>query len=281
MPTRNRLIGFAMGLLAIGTFLGPLSVYAASLSISPIQKSVTVGQTFTLTVTVSSPDVAMNAASGDISFPSELLKAVSISKEGSIMDLWVREPSFTNAAGNGNVHFEGVVLNPGFIGGPVPLLKVTFQAVASGDALLSFSSGDVFANDGNGTKLTGILGTAHVTIAPRPVTAAPVEVATTTPQEATSAPAIPLIMKPVQEQPSFLAFWPWILMLFALLLILILLIIVFRRRRAESQSAIRDRKRFKEDLQQIERDLSDDRPKTEVTKEVEKLKEDIEKRYHS
>ena len=65
----------------------------------------------------------MNAASGVISFPADKLEVVSLSKTGSVFTLWVQEPSFSNSAGT--INFEGIVLNPGFIGaaGKTPTIK--------------------------------------------------------------------------------------------------------------------------------------------------------------
>lgn len=148
-------------------FLFPLYVHAASIYILPAEQSVSVGQTFTLTAYVSSPDQAMNAASGDISFTSDKLQVLSISKENSVMNLWIRDPSFTNSISGGNVYFEGVVLNPGFVGTAGNLIAVTFQAVEAGNASISFSSGAVLANDGNGTNILNSTQGDTVTIGPR------------------------------------------------------------------------------------------------------------------
>ena len=99
----------------------------------------------------------MNAASGVVSFPQDKLQVVSLSKSGSIFNLWVQEPSFFN--GTGTISFEGIVLNPGFMGSAGKIITVNFRAKSSGNVSLSFSSGSVLANDGKGTNiLTGMSG---------------------------------------------------------------------------------------------------------------------------
>ncbi len=134
---------------------------SASLYFSPSTRSYDLGATFTVAVYVSANE-SMNAASGIISFPPDKLQVTSVSKTGSIFSLWAQEPSFSNSAGT--VTFEGVVLNPGFVGSAGKLLSVTFRARAAGDALIRFSSGSVLANDGQGTNVLSSMGSGQYTI---------------------------------------------------------------------------------------------------------------------
>ena len=161
-------IGFYGIAAATGIFLLlPISARAAaSLYFSPAARSIAVGQTMAVTVGVSSADQAMNAASADISFPTNRLQVLSISESNSIISLWVRNPSFANSGATGNIHFEGIVLNPGFTGAAGALVRVTFQAIGAGDAPVTFSEGSVLANDGNGTSILDSLGTADFTVVP-------------------------------------------------------------------------------------------------------------------
>lgn len=161
----KRVLFYGAAALGAGLILFPQAVFAASLYLSPSTQSMVVGQTIVVTVGVSSPSQALNAVSGDISFPSDKLQVLSISKQSSIVGLWVRDPSFTNSIAGGDVHFEGIVLNPGFTGAAGPIIKVTFQAVAAGDAPISFSNGSVLANDGNGTNILNSMGTGDYSIA--------------------------------------------------------------------------------------------------------------------
>jgi hypothetical protein len=125
------------------------SVLAADLYILPSSKDLNVGDNLNISVYVDSLDQAMNAVSFTISYPEDLLKFVSLSKSGTIINLWVQEPK----GGNGEVLAEGVVLNPGFAGTRGKILNITFKALNSGKADISFVSGAVLANDGFGTNI--------------------------------------------------------------------------------------------------------------------------------
>jgi hypothetical protein len=110
----------------------------------------------------------MNAASGVISFPSDKLEVTSLSKTGSIFNLWVEEPSFSNS--NGTVNFEGIVLNPGFTGAAGKIITANFKVKAAGVATLNFSSGSVLANDGKGTNILANMGSASYKLTAREIT---------------------------------------------------------------------------------------------------------------
>lgn len=146
---------FAFAFLAIT----PQFAYAANLYFSPSSGSHAVGTTFSVSVYVSSADQAMNVASGIISFPQDKLEVTSLSKAGSIFTLWVQEPSFSNSAGT--VNFEVIMLNPGFTGASGKVIAINFRVKAAGAALLNFSSGSAFANDGKGTNILASLGNAQ------------------------------------------------------------------------------------------------------------------------
>ena len=160
------------------------SVSAASLYFSPSAGSYTTGQTVTVTVYTGSQGTAMNAVSGVISFPADTVEVLSLSKTGSIVDLWVQEPSFSNSSGV--ISFEGIALNPGYTGSAGKILSATIRFRSSGAAPLTFSSGSVLANDGQGTNILDSLGEATFTIgdgiAPAPKPSVPA-----------SAPASPVI----------------------------------------------------------------------------------------
>ena len=66
---------------------GAKAASAASLYFSPSSGSYTVGSTLSVNIYVASADQAINAASGVISFPSDKLEVVSLSKSGSIFSL--------------------------------------------------------------------------------------------------------------------------------------------------------------------------------------------------
>ncbi|MBM2818064.1 MAG: hypothetical protein HW401_654, partial [Parcubacteria group bacterium] len=152
-------------IILLSTFYFLLSVssaQAANLYFSPSSGSYSVGSILSTSVFVSSPDQAMNAADGIVSFPKDKLEVVSVSKAGSVFSLWVQEPSFSNSAGT--VNFEGVVLNPGFTGSSAKIATISFKVKAPGVASLNFSSGSVLANDGQGTNILKSLGNAQYSL---------------------------------------------------------------------------------------------------------------------
>lgn len=157
--------------LVFYVLFSPSIIYAANLRFAPSSGSYAVGRNFSVGVYVSTPNQAINAVSGIISFPSDKLEVVSLTRGGSILTLWVQEPSFSNT--NGTVNFEGVVLNPGFIGANGRIITVNFRSKSSGEAKLNFSSSSVLANDGAGTNILMSSGEANfnitnILVLPRP-----------------------------------------------------------------------------------------------------------------
>ncbi len=144
----------------------PLGASANTLFISPSSDTYRVGQTFSVRIMVGSSAQAVNAVSAVLSFPNDKLQVTSISKIGSILNLWVEEPSFSNTAGT--VSLEGVVPNPGFTGSNGPVVTINFRAIETGTATLRFSSGSLLANDGYGTNILRTRGTASYTISATP-----------------------------------------------------------------------------------------------------------------
>lgn len=145
-------------------FSVPQIVSAASLAVTPAAGTHVVGSTFTTTVFAASDAPALNAVSGDISFPANLLEVVSLSKNQSIVSHWVKEPVFSNTAGT--IQFEGVVLNPGYTGTAGRVLTVTFRVKNTGSADVAFITGSILANDGEGTEILKNRSTATYVLRP-------------------------------------------------------------------------------------------------------------------
>ncbi len=139
----------AFVLAVLMLFVSPVAAHAATLSVSPAGGTYTVGQRVIVNITVSS-DVSMNAASGVLSFPTDLLSVEYVNK-GSVLNFWVTEPSYSNASGR--INFEGVSLS-GFQGSNGSVLTVALRAKKAGQATIAFESGQVLANDGQGTDIT-------------------------------------------------------------------------------------------------------------------------------
>ncbi len=122
---------------------------AATLYPSPASGAYDVNKTFAVGIYVSSADQAANAVSGSLSFPADKLEVTGISKSGSVINLWVQEPNYSA----GTVSFEGIILNPGFKGSNGKILSISFKTKSPGTANLTFSSGSVLANDGQGSNI--------------------------------------------------------------------------------------------------------------------------------
>ncbi len=168
-------------------FMGP-AAHAATLALTPSSGTFPAGRSFTVAVQVSSPDQALNAVQGDISFPTKQLQVLSVSTDGSILNFWVQSPVFSNQVGT--VNFAGIAVSPGYQGPSATVLTVTFAAIAGGSAPMSFISGSVLANDGKGTAILNGTEGATFTILPPP---APVKTNSSFPASAkTSVPGTPL-----------------------------------------------------------------------------------------
>lgn len=102
------------------------------------------GDIFPVTLMVESTSRAINSISATFDFPSNLMEVVSVSKKGSIIDLWTAGPSFSNRAGT--VDFEGMILDPGFKGVAGEILTINFKANKEGSAILKYLSPKISIN---------------------------------------------------------------------------------------------------------------------------------------
>ncbi len=133
---------------------------SASLFMTKSALSVEEGQNITINVKVKSTDQSINAVSGTLVFPSDMLRSVSVSRDSSILNIWTRDPNIQS----NRISFEGVILNPGYRGDGGTIFQVTFQARKHGQATISFSDGAVLANDGLGTNILSSLSPISINI---------------------------------------------------------------------------------------------------------------------
>ncbi len=144
--------------------VGLNTVYAQSPSVffNNLPKQVSEGSRVSVDIRIQSSTQSINAISGVLAFPSNLVNVLSISKDASIIDIWTREPKVTR---NG-ISFEGVVLNPGFKGASGLVFRVNFEAKNTGTVFLNFTEGAILANDGLGTNVLAKLGATNFRIVP-------------------------------------------------------------------------------------------------------------------
>lgn len=193
---KTSLVFFAVSLFFI--FFKVSSAQAATLYVGPASGSYNAGTTFSVSVYVSSSDQAINAVSGVLSYPTDKLEVTSVSKSGSVINLWVQDPSYSNGAGT--VSFEGIVLNPGYKGSGGKIIGVTFRTKGSGDASVRFSSGSVLANDGQGTNILTGMGTGKYGIQVKET--GPVAEESESPAVVTGTPAAPKVNSTTHPSPD-------------------------------------------------------------------------------
>ena len=124
---------------------------AATLSFFTPSRTYTVDSDIVLDILVSGAGKSVNTVSGLVSFPTDLLSVSSISKNNSIVDSWIQEPSFSNTTGN--INFESVLLPPGLIRNSDKLLTIKFKAKSAGIANINFISGSILTADGVSTDI--------------------------------------------------------------------------------------------------------------------------------
>ena len=131
----------------------------ATLYFSPSSGNFSVGNILTTSVLVDTQGKAINNSDAIITFPTDLLEVVSISKSGSIFSLWVEEPAFSNS--QGTVTYNGGLPTPGYNGSAGKIISIGFRVKNAGAATLVYSSAAVRANDGFGTDILGTRGQAQ------------------------------------------------------------------------------------------------------------------------
>lgn len=150
--------------LFLAVILLPGSVLAATMSVTPATGVYNAGATFTARVVVNTAGKSINAAEGTVKFNPSELTVVSVDRSGSIFNLWVTEPTFSNSAGT--VSFSGG-LPSGYTGGAGTVFSITFRTKAAGAPKVSLTGGSVLANDGMGTNvLTSMSGGTYTVQAP-------------------------------------------------------------------------------------------------------------------
>lgn len=184
----------------LGVFLIPSIAFAASIGISPSSGSYLVGKIFPVNVYVTSTDQSINAVSATVTFPADKLQVVSASKAGSILTLWVSDPTYSNS--QGTVSMEGVVPNPGYQGSGGRVVTINFQVIAQGDARVSFGDASVLANDGNGTNVLQSKNPGVFTLGNAPAVI-PVEIPINNPTTPDPTPANLTPRAPIVSSPQF------------------------------------------------------------------------------
>lgn len=187
-------------------------VFAADFNLSPSSGTLGINQDIEVRLRIDTAGESINAAQATMLFPANLLQVKSISKEGSIFNFWLQDPTFSNDAGT--ISFIGGTPS-GVSGSSLQVITIIFTTKGVGSAAISFSDGAITAADGTGTNVLGALNGAIFSVSstvsvPPPTPAAPVApitIATPVPivREAISAPGLPstpVISVPLYPDPD-------------------------------------------------------------------------------
>lgn len=130
---------------AEGAFMG------ASLYFSPLPEDPRAGNNFTITIKTDSLAQPINAINGRLVYSPDKLEIINVSKIGSVFNIWLEEPNFTNL--EGKLNFQGGVPKPGFMGNGGTVLHVIFKAKSPGITSIIWEKAEVLASDGKGTNI--------------------------------------------------------------------------------------------------------------------------------
>lgn len=158
---KNHLLLICVAYVLLAIFMAgsmPLNAYAdnstflgASLYVSPLQASPRANDNFTVTVKTDSLSKPINAASGYLVYNTDRLEIINTSKIGSIFNIWLEEPNYSNL--EGILRFQGGLPAPGFIGNGGTILHIIFKAKTSGVTSLVWKKAEILAHDGKGTNI--------------------------------------------------------------------------------------------------------------------------------
>ncbi len=186
--------------------------FAADFNLSPGSGTLGINQDIEVRLRIDTAGASINAAQATMLFPANLLQVKSISKEGSVFNFWLQDPTFSNDAGT--ISFIGGTPS-GVSGSSLQVISIIFTTKGVGSAAISFSDGAITAADGTGTNILDALNGATFSISstvsvPPPTPAAPIApitIATPVPivREAVVAPGLPstpAVLVPLYPDPD-------------------------------------------------------------------------------
>lgn len=136
--------------LAINTISLTNFTGTTTLKIIPANERPLIGETTTADIVVEAKE-PINALEVQMVFSPELMEVVDVTFEDSFIDLWVFEPSFSNASGT--VSFTGgTTRRGGFIGSGI-IATITYRGAQPGKATVQFENARILAHDGFGTEI--------------------------------------------------------------------------------------------------------------------------------
>ncbi len=136
------------------------------LFLSPSSGIYSVGDIFDVGIYADSGGQEINAAEAELSFNPKELEVESISKDGSIFNLWPMEPEFSNE--EGSINFAGGSKTK-FVGDKGLLLTVTFKALKSNVSRANLAAGAILAADGMASNIITAMKSGVYTLEPKEI----------------------------------------------------------------------------------------------------------------
>lgn len=151
------IVNLIIVLFVVAPLIYPLKaeIKEAVLYVSPNSGTIPIGNTFTVSFYVNTNGNFINAVQTKILFPSEKLQIVSPSTGKSCLEIWLKQPTYSNS--EGWLELSGGISAPGINTDSCLLLTVTFRAKEIGTASLRFDTAKskVLLADGKGTDVLG------------------------------------------------------------------------------------------------------------------------------
>jgi len=138
-------LSFCILIFTFCIFLMP--VFAAEINVIPLNWEVGLNQTLEVNISLSAEKESINAVSGEVKFPEEILELKEIKDGNSIISFWVEKP---RKEGN-RIIFAGIIPG-GFDGDNGLLFSLVFKTKREGGGIIGLQNMESFYNDGQGTK---------------------------------------------------------------------------------------------------------------------------------
>ena len=136
---------FSFVLLLSTLYFLASGVHAAELSVTPLQWELGPEEEFEVLISIAAEDEAINAVSGVVAFPENLLELREVREANSIVSFWIERPTPEHPV------FSGII--PGGYGGKNGLLfSLVFKAKQSGNGIIGLENMQLLLNDGKGTQ---------------------------------------------------------------------------------------------------------------------------------
>ena len=156
----KKLVALVMGLMTFSMVSAVHAGGSATMSLSPANVSVSTGDTFSLTISVSPNGEEIDTARAYVSYPSSLVEVLSFDL-GTLFPSEAPGNSIDNSVGmlsEGAFKFGDPVVSSGTFG------TVTFRALSSGSANIALTSDSKLIRSGEEMINTSSLGSALITI---------------------------------------------------------------------------------------------------------------------